>query len=152
MAWIGDDQQVSDNPPEHDPRDVARRWTEAMTAHDVEAAVACFAQDYRDEAPARRGEAISGIGKVRENFEALFRDLPDLRAELLGSVADSDAVWMEWRMHGTRSDGTRMEFVGVNLFGVREDRFSWGRIYTELVRDVGGIDGQIQRMTKGVSD
>lgn len=135
--------------PARDPRVVAERWVRALTAHDLEAAVACFAPDYHDEAPARRGEFIQGNEKVRENVAALFRDIPDLRADLLRSVADGDTVWMEWRMHGTRPDVTRMEFVGVNLFGVRDEQFVWARIYTELVREVGGIDAQIARMTKG---
>lgn len=132
-----------------DPRVVAERWVQALTAHDLEAAVACFASDYHDEAPARRGEFIQGNQKVRENFAALFRDIPDLRADLLRSVVDGDTVWMEWRMHGARRDGARFEFAGVNLFGVRDEQFVWGRIYTELVRDAGGIDAQIERMTKG---
>jgi hypothetical protein len=60
---------------------VAERWVQALTAHDLEAAVACFAPDFHDEAPARRGEFIHGNA--------------------------------------------------------------------ELVRDAGGIDAQIERMTKG---
>jgi limonene-1,2-epoxide hydrolase len=130
-----------------DPRAVAQRWVQALTAHDLEAAVACFAPDYHDEAPARRGESVRGDQQVRENVAARFRDIPDLRADLLRSVADGDTVWMERRLHGTRRDGTRLEFVGVNLFGVRGQRFVWGRIYTELVRDAGGIDAQLERMT-----
>jgi hypothetical protein len=56
---------------------------------------------------------------------------------------------MEWRMQGTRRDGTAFEFAGVNLFGVQNGHFVWGRIYTEQVPDAGGIDAQIERMTKG---
>ena len=63
-------------------------------------------------------------------------------------MEDGDTVWIEWRMCGTRRDGTAFEFAGVNLFGVRDEQFVWGRIYTELVRDAGGIDAQIERMTK----
>ena len=132
-----------------DPRAVAERWVSAITAHDLEAVVACFAPNYRDEAPARRGETFQGNQRVRENFAGLFRDIPDVRADLHGSVADGDILWLEWRMHGTRRDGTQMEFVGVNIFGVRDEHFIWGRIYTELVRDVGGIEAQIERMTRG---
>jgi ketosteroid isomerase-like protein len=134
--------------PATDPRAVAERWVQALTAHDLEAAVACFAPDYHDEAPARRGEFIQGNERVRENLAALFRDIPDLRADLLRSVEDGDTVWIEWRMCGTRRDGTAFEFAGVNLFGVRDEQFVWGRIYTELVRDAGGIDAQIEHMTK----
>lgn len=136
-------------PDAANPGAVAERWVRALTAHDLEAAVGCFAPDYHDEAPARRGEFIQGNRKVRENFAAPFGDIPDLRADLLRSAANGDTVWMEWRMHGTRGDGTRLEFVGVNIFGVRDEQFVWGRIYTELVRDAGGVDAQIERMTAG---
>ena len=128
---------------------LVERWLGAMTAHDLEAAVACFAPDYHDEAPARRGEFVDGNQKVRENFAELFQGIPDVCAELLRTVTDDDSVWLEWRMHGTRRDGTPMEFAGVNIFGVRDDQFVWGRIYTELVRDSGGITAQIERMTRG---
>lgn len=111
--------------------------------------MACFAPDDHDEAPARRGEVVQGQEKVRENVAALFRDMPDLRADLLRSVEDGDTVWVEWRLYGTRADGSPMEFVGINLFGVQDEQFAWGRIYTELVRDAGGIDAQIARMTTG---
>ncbi len=131
-----------------DPRQVAERWVHAISLHDLDAAVDCFAVEYRDEAPARRGEFVQGRDKVRENFIKLFRELPDLRAEMLGSAVDADTIWMEWRMSGTRADASRMEFAGVNLFGVREGRFAWGRIYTELVREAGGIDVQLERMTR----
>jgi hypothetical protein len=40
-----------------------------------------------------------------------------------------------------------MEFVGVNIFEVDEERFRSGRIYTELVRDAGGVEQQVARMT-----
>lgn len=102
-----------------DPKQVAERWVHAMSLHDLDAAVDCFAAEYRDEAPARRGEYVQGREKVRENFDKLFRDLPDLRAEIIGSIADADTIWMEWRMSGTRADASRMEFAGINLFGVR---------------------------------
>jgi hypothetical protein len=93
-----------------DPRVLAERWTQALTAHDLEAAVACSAPDYHDEDPARRGEFTQG----------------------------------------TRRDGTPFEFVGANIFGVRDQQFVWGRIYTALVRDAGGIDAKIERIDQGL--
>lgn len=132
-----------------DPTHVAERWTRALSEHDLEAAVSCFAPEYRDTAPARRGEGVVGREEVRANFTALLDSIPDLRAELLGAVSDGSTVWMEWRMSGTRTDGTTMEFVGVNIFEVEGTCFTRGRIYTELVRDMGGITSQVDRMTRG---
>ncbi|MGH3452499.1 MAG: nuclear transport factor 2 family protein [Haloechinothrix sp.] len=110
-------------------------------------ALACFAEDYEDEAPARRGELVRGRDQVRVNFERLLASMPDVHAELRGTVDQGDGVWMEWAMAGTRPDGTRMEFVGVNLFKVEDGLLKRGRIYTELVRDAGGLEAQVERMT-----
>lgn len=127
---------------------MAARWTHALSEHDLEAAVACFHPEYRDHAPARRGEVVEGREQVRANFARLFADVPDLRAELLSAIEERDTVWMEWRMWGTRPDGTPMEFIGVNIFELEEDQFRRGRIYTELVRDAGGVEQQLERMTQ----
>jgi hypothetical protein len=40
-----------------------------------------------------------------------------------------------------------MDFVGVDIFGVADGVFRWGRIYTELARSAGGIEAQLARMT-----
>lgn len=133
-----------------DPEAVAQRWITSLSAHDLEAAVDCFDAAYVDEAPARRGESVQGQDSVRRNLSMLLSDLPDLTANISRTVADGDDVWMEWSMRGTRRDGTLLEFVGVNIFQVKDGRFRSGRIYTEIVRDAGGIDAQINRMTKGV--
>lgn len=132
-----------------EPRTVVERWVQAMNKHDLETAVSCFDFHYHDEAPARRGEIVDGREKVRENFARLFADVRDLKAELLRIAVEEDTVWMEWRMDGTRPDAAPFEFAGVNIFGVRDGRIAWGRIYTELVRDSGDVDVQIERMTKG---
>jgi hypothetical protein len=36
--------------------------------------------------------------------------------------------------------------VGVNVCAVPDQQFIWRRIYTELVRAAGEIDGQLERM------
>jgi hypothetical protein len=40
----------------------------------------------------------------------------------------------------------------VNILEVRHGRFVRGRIYTELVREAGGIEAQIERLTKGTTE
>ncbi|MEO7230299.1 MAG: nuclear transport factor 2 family protein [Candidatus Limnocylindrales bacterium] len=130
-----------------DPHDLAARWIGAINAHDLEGVVECFDPDYLDHAPARRGESVRGQGEIRANFRKFFDDIKNVRAELRAVVGGADEIWIEWRMFGNRPDGTPMEFTGVNIFGLRDGSFATGRIYTELVRDAGGIEGQIDRMT-----
>lgn len=40
-----------------------------------------------------------------------------------------------------------MAFVGVNIFRMWDERFAWDSISTGLVREIGGIDVQIVRVT-----
>jgi limonene-1,2-epoxide hydrolase len=100
----------------------------------------------RDEAPAP-GEEVRGRDEVCANFVCMFASMPDVNAAIIRLAEREDEVWMEWRLSGTRDDGTTMDFVGVNIFGVEDETFRWGRSYTELARSAGGIEAQLARMT-----
>lgn len=114
------------------PADLAARWIEALNAHDLDRAAACFDPDYRDRSAAPDGSVASGRDDLRAAFLLLLRDAVDLRAELVSAVEDGGAVWVEWRMWGRRPDGSPIEFAGVNILGVEGGRFRWGRAYTEI--------------------
>lgn len=128
------------------PRDIAESFVAAIARHDPDAVAACFAEDYEDKAPARQGEVVRGRDEVRANFARMFASMPNINATIIQLAEREDEVWMEWRMSGTRDDGTTMDFVGVNIFGAADGTFRWGRIYTELARSAGGIEAQIARM------
>jgi ketosteroid isomerase-like protein len=129
------------------PGEVAESFVAAISRHDPDAVARCFAEDYEDEAPARRGEVVQGRDEVRANFARMFTSMPDVTATIIRLVEREDEAWIEWRLTGTRDDRTTLDFVGVNVFGVADGAFRWGRIYTELVRDAGGIEAQLARMT-----
>ena len=119
----------------------------AISRHDPEAVARCFAEDYEDEAPARQGEVVQGRDEVRANFARMFTSMPDVSATIIRLAEREDEAWIEWRLSGTRDDESTMDFVGVNIFGVADGVFRWGRIYTELARSAGGIEAQLARMT-----
>jgi limonene-1,2-epoxide hydrolase len=129
------------------PSEVAESFVAAISRHDPDAVAVCFAEDYEDEAPARRGEVVRGRDEVRANFVRMFTSMPDVNAAIIRLADRENEVWMEWRLSGTRDDGTLMDFIGVNIFGVADGVFGWGRIYTELARSLGGIEAQLARMT-----
>jgi len=130
------------------PGTVMERLSAAMNAHDVDAFVACFHDDYESEQPAHPGRAFRGSEQVRSNWSAVFEGVPDFRAELLRSVADGDTVWSEWHWHGTQATGTPLDMVGVFVCGIREGRISWARLYMEPVEHAGaGIESAVRRMT-----
>jgi ketosteroid isomerase-like protein len=125
------------------------RLRDAMNAHDLDAMVACIHPDYRSEQPAHPDRAFGGRDQVRQNYGALFAEIPDFRAELLRSAACGDEFLSEWRMHGTRTDGTSFEYPGMAAWGVRDGLLAWGRLYFEPVEPGGaGIDASIRRLTR----
>ena len=129
-------------------KQLVMRLQAAMNAHDVEAFVACFAEDYDSAQPAHPDRAFRGREQVRANWSAIFSSVPDFRAELVGVTAAGETAWSEWRWEGTQTDGERLDMAGVIVFGVRDDAIAWARLYVEPVEEAGaGIDAAVRDMT-----
>jgi ketosteroid isomerase-like protein len=127
---------------------VLERLLEALNAHDLEALIACFDEGYESEQPAHPARAFSGREQVRKNWGAMFEQIPDLSVELLGSAVEGEAVWAEMRWTGTKADRAPLDERGVTIFGIRDGRIAWGRLYMEEVEAAGaGIDETVDRMT-----
>jgi ketosteroid isomerase-like protein len=120
------------------PAAAVERLLEAINAHDLEAMVACFADDYVNEWPAHPQRGFQGSAQVRRNWSQIFAGVPDLRARLPRIAVDGDTVWTEWDMSGTRSDGTAFLMRGVAIFGVADGRLASVRFYLEPVEEASG--------------
>lgn len=120
------------------PTAVVERLLEAINARDLEAMVACFADDYVNEWPAHPQRGFRGSEQVRRNWSQIFAGVPDLRARLPRMVVDGDTVWAEWDLSGTRRDGAAHLMRGVSIFGVDEGRLAWVRFYLEPVEETSG--------------
>jgi ketosteroid isomerase-like protein len=103
----------------------ARAWVDrlvaATNAHDLEALVGCFAEDYRNITPSHPGRGFTGREQVRRNWEQIFASVPDLRADVVASTVDGSTVWTQWDMRGTRADGSAHRMAGVIIFDVTGD-------------------------------
>jgi ketosteroid isomerase-like protein len=128
---------------------LAEQLSTAINRHDLDGFVACLHPDYASEQPAHPGRVFRGSEQARKNWDAFFRDVPDIRAELLAATVDSDGTeWSEWHWHGTRSDGSRFEMRGVTIMGIAQDRIVWARLYMEPVDRSGErIDEAVQTLT-----
>jgi ketosteroid isomerase-like protein len=125
---------------------VLDRLCAATNAHDLDGVVACFAEDYRNEAPVHPARGFVGREQVRRNWQQIFAFVPDVSATVLASVVDGDTVWSEWEHSGTRPDGSNHLMRGVIVFGVRDDLASWARFYLEPVDpDPAGVDSAVHR-------
>jgi|SRR5215217_6098466 len=132
-----------------DVNDLLERLRNAVDDHDIEAVVACFAPDYRNETPAHPARGFAGQEQVRTNWTRIFAGMPDVRACVLRSAVDDHVVWSEWELDGHLPDGRRQLLRGVIIFGVEADRFAWARFYLEPV-DAGqdGVDAAVGRIVE----
>lgn len=126
---------------------VATRLNDAMNAHDLEAFLDCFHEDYRSEQPVHPGRSFGGRAQVRTNWSQIFAGVPDFSATLVRDCHGDDEEWSEWHWTGTHPDGTPLDMAGVIVFGVREDRIRWGRLYVEPVATTEEtIDAAVTKM------
>jgi ketosteroid isomerase-like protein len=109
----------------------------ALDAHDLDAYLDYFHEDFVGERPRHPGGDVNGRDEVREIWAEIIGDVPDLRAEIPAAVQDGNTIWSEWRIFGTARSGALMEIRGVMIFGVRGGRVAWARTYLEPVEQAG---------------
>jgi hypothetical protein len=135
--------------PTRGPGALVERLLHAVNDHDLDALVACFAVEYRNETPVHPARSFEGREQVRRNWEQILMGVPDLRADATW-VADDHTAWSEWEMRGTRRDGTPHLLRGVVIFGVSQDEATWARFYLEPVETGGpAIDEVVRRTLSG---
>ena len=128
------------------PRTMVEQLERATNAHDLEALVECFAEDYENETPLHPGGAFAGREQVRRNWTQIFAFVPDLHAQVVRSAFDGETAWTEWEMTGTRRDGTPHLMRGVIVFGVDDGVARWARFYLEpVVDDADTVDDAVRQ-------
>jgi hypothetical protein len=131
---------------------VSEQLRDAMNAHDLEAHLACFAENYKSEQPVHPSRAFTGRRQVEENWSKLYASIPDFQADLLRHAVVGDTEWAEWVWRGTKKDGTPLEERGVTIIGIEKGAIAWARLYLEETEGEGpGILETVDRMT-GQSD
>ena len=140
---------------------MVRRYFQALTERDTDAAAACWAPDGVD----RMGDdELHGPGGVKAYFDELFAAFPDWQFEVLDVLADADRVAARWRAQGTfaggpllglEPNGSRVELNGMDLFRVEGDLIVENDAFTDAMafaRQIGLLpereSSQEQRLTK----
>jgi ketosteroid isomerase-like protein len=127
--------------PATDPLAAVARLQQATNAHDLEAIVACFAEDYVNETPVHPSRSFAGREQVRRNWARILTAVPDLTSTMVASATSDDTVWAEWAWSGTRRDGAPHEMRGVTVTSVRAGVIDRARFFMEpLDRDEAGVD------------
>jgi ketosteroid isomerase-like protein len=131
-----------------DPLEFVGRLCDATNAHDVDAIVSLFRDDYVLTNPCHPSRGFVGNDQVRRNWTGIFAGVPDLRAEVVAATTVGDAVWSEWETSGTRRDGVPHVMRGVIVFEVADGRARAARFFVEPVDDDAmTADQTIQHLT-----
>ncbi len=121
------------------PRAMVERLRQSITERDLDALTKCFAVDYVNETPLHPSRGFRGRAQVRRNWEQILAGVPDITAQVVRCTTEANTAWSEWRLSGTRRDGSAFDMRGVAIFGVVGDEAAWCRFYLEPV-DAGGDD------------
>jgi ketosteroid isomerase-like protein len=120
------------------------RLVAALQRRDIDGLMSLFGDTYTSEQPLHPARDFSGVDQVRRNWSTMFAEIPDFTATLLRSAIAGDVAWSEWHWTGTALSGKPLDEMGVALFGFRDGRIAWGRLYIEPVERGGAdVDAQV---------
>jgi ketosteroid isomerase-like protein len=94
-------------------------FVDAFNAHDIEAIMLHMTDDCVFEAsagPDSNGEKFKGQEAVRKAFEAVFTTFTDAHWGNPRHFITGNRGFSEWIFTGTKTDGTRVEVTGCDLF------------------------------------
>ncbi len=102
-------------------------FADAFNAHDLNAIMSLMTDDCVFQAsagPDVDGEKFTGQKEVRKAFETIFNNFPDARWLNPRHFITADRGMSEWIFTGTKSDGTKVEVTGCDLFTFRNGKIA----------------------------
>jgi ketosteroid isomerase-like protein len=107
--------------------DFLQSFDDAFNAHDVKAIMSHMTDDCIFESsagPDINGEKFTGKKEVGKAFENVFATFRDAKWSNPKHFISGDRGFSEWIFTGTKSDGTRVEVTGCDLFSFRDGKIA----------------------------
>ncbi len=130
---------------------IAERFAQALTAHDLDAFAALFADDYVNHQWSAAAPPPAGVAPKAVTvgfFGARLKGLPDLKVSIETTVAEADRVAASFVYEGTHQGvyfgvaptGKRLRFTSCDIFRTAGDRIveHWG------MGDIAGVVAQLR--------
>ena len=102
-------------------------FANAFNAHDVDLILSYMTDDCVFEAsagPNVDGEKFTGKGAVKKAFEDVFKNYPDAHWGNIRHFISGERAVSEWILTGTKSDGSKVEVTGCDLFTFRDGKIA----------------------------
>ena len=107
--------------------DFLQSFADAFNAHNIKAIMSHMTDDCVFEAsagPDFNGEKFTGKQQVKEAFEKVFETFPDAHWGNPRHFVSGDRGFSEWIFTGTKTDGTKVEVTGCDLFAFKDGKIS----------------------------
>ena len=101
--------------------DLMGEFGDAFNRHDVDAIMACMAEDCIFIS--RHGERLHGSDKVRAHFTKRLAEVPDLHFEQTDHFFCDNRGFYEWKVT-FKDHGTPMEIVSCDIFTYRDGKIA----------------------------
>lgn len=102
--------------------------TDAWNSHDIDRLMGLFADDCVFDASGGTetyGQRFAGRADVRSAFASVFESMPDAKWSDGGHFVISDHYGVsEWRLTGTRLDGSGVDVLGCDFITIREGKIT----------------------------
>jgi ketosteroid isomerase-like protein len=115
---------------------VVKRCCDAFNRHDVEAILADFADGavwLLSAGPTPEGRRLEGKAAIRAVLESRFRDIPDMSWAVIHHFVEGDLVCSEWRVTGTPKAGGRIDWLGIDVWELKDGRIARKDTYWKQV-------------------
>jgi len=102
-------------------------FADAFNAHDIKTIMSFMTGDCVFEASAGGevdGEKFTGQDEVRKAFENVFATFPDAHWGNAQHFISGNRGFSEWIFTGTKSDGSKVEVTGCDLFTFRDGKIA----------------------------
>jgi ketosteroid isomerase-like protein len=113
-------------------KEFLQSFADAFNAHDIKTIMSHMTDDCVFEAsagPDFDGEIFSGQEQVRIAFEKVFETFPDAHWGSPKHFISGDRGFSEWIFTGTKSDGTKVEVTGCDLFTFKDGKIALKNSY-----------------------
>ena len=107
--------------------DFLQSFADAFNAHDIKAIMAHMTDDcifHASAGPNADGEKFTGKQQVAKSFEDVFAAFPDAKWSNATHFISRDRGLSEWIFTGTRSDGTKVEVTGCDIFTFKDGKIA----------------------------
>jgi len=94
-------------------------FSRAWNDHDIDALMSYMTDDcvfFSGGGADAYGSRYEGLREVRERFESVWKDLPDVSFENARHFVSGNRGCSEWTLVATRPDGSKLEVDGCDLF------------------------------------